>query len=478
MNRHKNPYRKLDWTLIGCWLALVLFGWINIFSVLHGESSNIFDFHQKYGMHFVWICISLVSAFLIIRVIPANFWQGTAWITYGGVILLLMATLVMGVSSHGSQSWIQIGGFRLQPAEFSKITTSLALATVMSKYGFSLKTLPNIARVAAVLLLPMAIILLENETGSMLVYVGFLVVLFREGMSGWILVIGFLIVLEFILTIITSPYVALVVGLAVFLMIWFFKKDQYLLGVLVTALTVVALAFLPKLLEIEAVAAVNPLPAETWLAIILSVVALFYIIKLIIRSPRKTFERNAFIVLLCGVLFVLSVQFFYSHVLQDHQRNRIDVFLGLVDDPKGVGYNLHQSMVAIGSGGFAGKGFMNGTQTSLGYVPEQETDFIFCTIGEEWGFLGALFILALYLTIIFRIIILADRAKDSFTRIYGYCVAMCIAVHIVINIGMTIGLMPVIGIPLPFLSYGGSAMLAFTAMLAIFIKLAFEDRKI
>ena len=182
--------------------------------------------------------------------------------------------------------------------------------------------------------------------------------------------------------------------------------------------------------------------------------------------------------LLCGVLFVLSVQFFYHHVLQDHQRNRIDVFLGLVDDPKGVGYNLHQSMVAIGSGGFAGKGFMNGTQTSLGYVPEQETDFIFCTIGEEWGFLGALFVLALYLTIIFRIIILADRAKDSFTRIYGYCVAMCIAVHIVINIGMTIGLMPVIGIPLPFLSYGGSAMLAFTAMLAIFIKLAFEDRKI
>ena len=478
MNRRRNPYRNLDWTLIGCWLALVLFGWINIFSVLHGENHNIFDFSQKYGMHFVWICISLVTAVLIIRVIPAAFWQGISWIAYAGVILLLLATLALGVSSHGSQAWISIGSFRLQPAEFSKITTSLALAALMSKYGFTLKSMPNILKVAGLLLLPMALILLEKETGSVLVYVGFLVVLFREGMSGWILAIGFLIVLEFILTIITSPYIAMVVGLAIFLLVFFFKKEEYILGGLVTVLTCVALAFLPKVLEIESVAAVNPLPAHAWLAIVASAVSVFFILRLIIRYPRKTFERNAFIVLLCGILFVLSVQFFYKKVLQDHQRNRIDVFLGLVDDPKGVGYNLHQSMVAIGSGGFAGKGFMKGTQTSLGYVPEQETDFIFCTIGEEWGYLGALFILALYMAIIFRIIIMADKAKDSFTRIFGYCVAMCIAVHVVINIGMTIGLMPVIGIPLPFLSYGGSALLAFTVMLAIFIKLEFDDRKI
>ena len=478
MNRRKNPYRNLDWTIIGCWLALVLFGWINIFSVLHGENSNIFDLSQKYGMHFIWICISIAASFVIIRFIPANFWQGTAWLTYGAVILLLLATLALGVSSHGSQAWIQIGSFRLQPAEFSKITTSLALAAVMSKYGFSLKGMPNILKVAGLLLLPMALILLEKETGSVLVYVGFLVVLYREGMSGWIISIGFLIVLEFILTIITSPYVALVVALAVFMVIYFFRQDNYIFGGLITAATITALAFLPRLLQIEAIAAVNPLPAATWLAIILSLVSVVFIIILVIRYPRKVFERNAFTVLLCGVLFVLSVQFFYNKVLQDHQRNRIDVFLGLVDDPKGVGYNLHQSMVAIGSGGFFGKGFMNGTQTSLGYVPEQETDFIFCTIGEEWGFMGALAVLALYLTIIFRLIILSDKAKDAYMRIYGYCVAMCIAVHIVINIGMTIGLMPVIGIPLPFLSYGGSALLAFTVMLAIFLRFDFESKRV
>ena len=478
MNRRKNPYRNLDWTIIGCWLALVLFGWINIFSVLHGDNSNIFDLSQKYGMHFIWICISIAAAFVIIRFIPANFWQGTAWITYGAVILLLLATLALGVSSHGSQSWIQIGSFRLQPAEFSKITTSLALAAVMSKYGFSLKGIPNILKVAGLLLLPMALILLEKETGSVLVYVGFMVVLYREGMSGWIITIGFLIVLEFILTIITSPYVALLVALGVFLVIYFFREDNYLFGGIITAVTITALAFLPKLLAIDAIAAVNPLPAATWLAILISLASVVFIIILVIRHPRKVFERNAFTVLLCGVLFVLSVQFFYDKVLQDHQRNRIDVFLGLVDDPKGVGYNLHQSMVAIGSGGFFGKGFMNGTQTSLGYVPEQETDFIFCTIGEEWGFLGSLAVLVLYLIIISRIIILADKAKDAYMRIYGYCVAMCMAVHIVINIGMTIGLMPVIGIPLPFLSYGGSALLAFTVMLAIFLRFDFESKRI
>ena len=477
----KHTYRNLDWTLIICYLILVFFGWLNIFSVLHGDKTSllgIFDFTQKYGMHLVWIVISLVVAALIIRVIPANFWQGITWPAYGGVILLLMATLVLGMSSHGSQSWIQIGGFRLQPAEFSKITAALALATVMSRYGFSIKNISDIAKVAGVLLLPMALILLENETGSVLVYVGFMVVLFREGMSGWIITLGFLIVLEFILTIITSPYVAVALGICIFLLVYFFRRDEYILGLIVVALSVVLLIFLPKLFEIEAIAAINPLDAAAWLSIIAGGVALFFIVRLTLRFPRKKFERNALIVLLCGILFVHSVQFFYNSVLQDHQRNRIDVFLGLVDDPKGVGYNLHQSMVAIGSGGLFGKGFMNGTQTSLGYVPEQETDFIFCTIGEEWGLVGALAILVLYFIIISRLIILADKTKDTFTRVFGYSVAMCIAVHVVINIGMTIGLMPVIGIPLPFLSYGGSALLAFTVMLSIFIKLEFDSRKI
>lgn len=473
-----HPYLKLDWTLIVCYLVLVVFGWLNIYSVLHGEGSNIFDVTQKYGKHFIWICVSLVTAVVIIRWLPANLWQGTAWLLYGAVILLLIATLVLGVSSHGSRSWIQIGTFRLQPAEFSKITTSLALATVMGKYGFNLKSFPNVLKVVAILLLPMALILLEKETGSVLIYVGFLVVLYREGMSGWIITFGFLTVLGFILTIVTSPYLAMVVAIGLFLIIFFFKQEQYFLGIIITAASVALLLLLRWILSLEKVAAVNPMAPEMWLAIITAAVSVVFIVRLLIWFPRRTFARNAFIALLCGISFIVSVEFFYGKVLQDHQRNRIDVFLGLVDDPKGVGYNLHQSMVAIGSGGFAGKGFMNGTQTSLGYVPEQETDFIFCTIGEEWGLLGALAVLALYLTIIFRILILADRTKDAFTRVFGYCVAMCLAVHVVINIGMTIGLMPVIGIPLPFLSYGGSALLAFTVMLAIFLKLVFDEQRI
>ncbi len=477
MIRRSNTYR-FDWTLIVCYLVLVLFGWINVFSVLHGENSNIFDLSQKYGMHFIWICISLVTAFVIIRFLPANLWQGTAWLAYGLVILLLLATLVLGVGSHGSQSWISIGSFRLQPAEFSKITTSLALAAVMGKYGFSIKSLPNIAKVAALLLLPMALILLENETGSVLVYLGFLVVLYREGMSGWVIAIGFFLALAFILTIVTSPFMAMSAAIVLFLLIYFFKQDAHLKGILVAILAALVLYGFHRVLMIDSVAAVNPLPAESWLAIVIIAICLVFIVRLVIWFPRKRFQSQAFTALLCIILFIVSVDFFYEKVLQDHQRNRIDVFLGLVDDPKGVGYNLHQSMVAIGSGGFAGKGFMNGTQTSLGYVPEQETDFIFCTIGEEWGWLGTLAVLALYLTIISRIIILADKAKNAFTRIFGYCVAMCIAVHVVINIGMTIGLMPVIGIPLPFMSYGGSALLSFTIMLSIFIKLIYTEHKI
>ena len=476
--RKRGLYTKLDWPLVICYLLLVLFGWINIFSVLHGDGSNIFDISEKYGKHFLWICVSVTTAFIIIRAIPPGLWNSLAWVLYVLEAVLLLAVPVLGKEINGSRSWLALGPLTFQPAEFSKICTALALSSIFGRYGFNLKSFSSYLKPLITMAIPMMLILLEKETGSVLVYMGFLVMLYREGMSGWYLVVGFLIILEFILTILTSPFVAIVVAVGIFLMIYFAQDGRYLMGILATAIAVALLAFFPKLLAIPAIAAINPFRPEIWLAIILVAVAFFFLVRIILRHPRMVFLRNALIALIAGILFVLSVQVIYNNVLGDHQRNRIEVFLGLVEDPKGVGYNVHQSMVAIGSGGLHGKGFLNGTQTSLGYVPEQETDFIFCTIGEEWGFLGGLFILSLYLVIIGRLITLAEKSKDKFTRVYGYCVAMCFAVHVIINIGMTIGLMPIIGIPLPLVSYGGSSLLAFTTMLAIFLRLDLERKKI
>ena len=476
--KKKGLYSKLDWPLVISYLLLVIFGWLNIFSVLHGDGSNIFDTSEKYGMHFIWICVAITTAFVIIRAIPPGLWNSCAWILYALEALLLLAVPVLGKEINGSRSWLALGPFSFQPAEFSKICTALALSSIFGRYGFNLKSFSSYLKPLITMAIPMMLILLEKETGSVLVYMGFMVMFYREGMSGWYLVVGFFIILEFILTILTSPFVAIVVAAGLFVMIYFAQDERYLMGLLATAVTVTPLAFFPKLLQIPAIAEVNPFGPEIWLAIILVALSLFFLVRIILRYPRMVFLRNALIALIAGIVFVLSVQVIYEKVLGDHQRNRIEVFLGLVEDPKGVGYNVHQSMVAIGSGGFHGKGFLNGTQTSLGYVPEQETDFIFCTIGEEWGFLGALYVLALYLFIISRIITLAEKSKERFTRVYGYCVAMCFAVHVVINIGMTIGLMPIIGIPLPLVSYGGSSLLAFTILLSIFVRLDLERKKI
>ncbi|MBP5210689.1 MAG: rod shape-determining protein RodA [Bacteroidales bacterium] len=466
--------RRLDWLLIAVSLLLIAVGWMNIYSAINVEDRSVFDISQRYGMHLLWIGISVVIDALILFAIPEKFWSAVSWWGYILMIALLLAVLVIGVEIKGSKSWISLGAINIQPAEFSKITTSLALSLVMSKYGFSFKNFKDAALAFATMITPILLILLERETGLALVYVAFLFVFFREGMSGWWLLLGAMAILLFVITLAYSPFIALLTALGTIWALIVIESKESNLWLLAVAAGIAVLSFLPKLLAVEFVSRYIHLSAFEILAIIVAAVSVFLIVRLLIRNPRAKLMRNALLSLICFIGLIYSVEFIFEKVLQDHQRARIEVLLGIKEDPSGVGYNVHQSMVAIGSGGLTGKGYMNGTQTRFNFVPEQETDFIFCTIGEEWGFLGALFILASYFFIIARIIYSAEKNRNNFTRIYGYCVAMCLAVHVVINLSMTIGLMPVIGIPLPFLSYGGSSLLAFSILLFIFIRLDAE----
>lgn len=450
-------YKKLDWILISLYLVLVIFGWMNIYSSSHQDDVSFFSLSTKYMMHLIWIATAFFLAAIILFSIPSNIYTSIALPLYILFALLLIAVAFVGVEINGSKSWFALGPFRLQPAEFSKLSTSLLIASLLGHYDFSFTKPKCIASAVAVILLPILFILMEKETGSALVYLGFLLVFFREGMNGWILIFGLLSILLFIVTLVASPTVAVTVlaGIIFIHTILYYRK-RWLWAAIGTA-TVTALAFI----------------SDT--AITLTIPAALAA-SLILAFKKKKMGRNLLWGYVCGVCLIMSVQFIYSKVLQDHQRARIEVLLGIRDDPRGVGYNVHQSLIAIGSGGLVGKGYMNGTQTHYDFVPEQSTDFIFCTVGEEWGFVGSVAVLACYLALILHLMNSAEKHNDRFTRIYGYCTASCLLMHVMINVNMTIGLMPVIGIPLPFLSYGGSSLWAFTILLFIYIKLDYDHK--
>lgn len=495
---------------------LVLFGWINIYSSLYQEGASIFDFSMEYGKQIIWIGSSVVLALLILFALPPKIYIGFAWWLYALMAVLLVAVIFIGANIKGSHSWLQIGSMRVQPAEFSKITTSLALAHLMSsKFDFSFKNKSDALKAFLVLLLPMLTIILERETGTALVYLGYLLMFYREGMSGWILILGLSVIGIFIMTLIFSPYISIliVVGLVTVLASLVARK-KWVMAVIVPI--VVLLGFIPSLIsgtasaekptteivsvEIDAEDSLeestsitdfeqvsskneNPravalkkffskFPVEIWLVFLLAPFILGFLIHSLVK--RQTILRNAMLSMILGICLVFSVDFVFDKVLKDHQRGRIEVLLGMKEDPMGDGYNVHQSMIAIGSGGFFGKGFLRGTQTRFDFVPEQTTDFIFCTIGEEWGFAGSLAVLAVFLVLLIRLINSAEKQRDRFIRIYGYCVASILLMHILINVGMTIGLMPVIGIPLPFVSYGGSSLWGFTILLFIYVRLDLE----
>lgn len=417
--------RTVDWRLIALYLLIMLFGWINIYAAVRsGEPSSIFDLSCNSGKQALWMAGAVVIAALLLFVVNPYFWESISKPAYGIILVLLVLVIFMSNNVKGSHSWFELGPVKFQPAEVSKITTSLLLASIMSRPTFKMSNWKHLLVAALVVLLPMLIIVGESETGSALVYVGFIFVFYREGLSGWWLVLLGLAVVLFILTL----------------------KTQWWLSLIVVA--AVALAYLYSHLR-----------------------------RTTSLRARRKIVRNAVVGFVAGVALVLAADVLFHNVLKDYQRERIEVLLGLKQDLKGVGYNVHQSLIAIGSGGLFGKGYLQGTQTTFGFVPEQSTDFIFCTVGEEWGFVGSLFVIVLYGLLIFWIVQDSERARSSLTRIYGYCVAACFSMHLFINIGMTIGLMPVIGIPLPLFSYGGSSLWAFTVLLFIFIALDRQEKK-
>ena len=493
--RNRSLAKTIDWSLVFCWLILILIGWANIYASIHAtEPSSIFDFSSRSGKQFVWMATALVIAVTVLFVFPARLYESAALPIYVFVIMLLVAVIFLGIEVKGSRSWFEFGPVRFQPAEISKISTSLMLAAVMSQSGYRIGRWKDFITTAAIILLPMMIIIGQSETGSALVYVGFIFMLYREGLSGWLIFMVGMAILLFILTLTASPYTAILVLAGIASLCICLYSGRFRWWLIICVPLVVLFAFVPDILESIAAAGQDPALVEeaveeasaggSWISKIKPLYILLGAIGLSIPfvayqafRERNTFTHLAIISSLAGIALVFSVNFLFNDVLQDHQRKRIEVLLGMKEDPSGVGYNVNQSMIAIGSGGLTGKGYLNGTQTTYGFVPEQSTDFIFCTIGEEWGFVGCTFIILLYVFLMWRIVKDAERSREAFTRIYGYCVACCIFMHLFINIGMTIGLMPVIGIPLPFISYGGSSLWGFTALLFIFIALDRNERK-
>ncbi len=411
MRNNQSIFASIDWILVLLYLLLVLLGWGNIYAAVYNEEfSSIFDISQEYGRQLMWIGTSVVIIILVMMT-DTSIYQTLAWPIYIVMLALLAGVLVFGKEVAGARSWYAIGSFSLQPSEFAKFATALAVAKFLGTKDVSLDLWRNRFVALIIILVPAAIIVPQPDPGSALVYSAFFLVFYREGLPGGYIFLGFTLVVLFILSLlIDTVYLFSIIG-----------------GV--------------------------------------ALIAIF-----IMRRTRGSIIQIIGITLLC-VGFIQSVDYAFNNVLEDRHRNRINILLGKAHDPKGIGYNTNQSMIAIGSGGLTGKGYLEGTQTKYDFVPEQSTDFIFCTVGEEWGFVGSSVVIILFVILLFRIVIVAERQKSAFARIYGYSVASIIFFHFAINIAMTIGLAPVVGIPLPFFSYGGSSLWGFTLLYFIFVKL-------
>lgn len=469
----------IDWWTVLFYVLLVVAGWFSICGASYEfDNAGLFDPSGRPGMQLVWMGLSVALIFVILM-LESEVYDVFAYLMYAAVILLLVVTIFIAPDIKGSHSWLVLGPIRLQPAEFAKFATALAVAKRMGTYGFKLTTPKNFLSVLALIFLPMLCILLQKETGSALVYLAFFLMLYREGMSGYILLAGVCAVAFFVLsmkfsgvllgaTALGELIVSCLILLLVIGLVWIERRDKWAVRILSGA---VAVAFLGGLI------ASFFMPVNyAWIAIGVLLVSVGYLVFLSVRNWVWHYVLIAAFAL-GSLAFMYSVDYVFTDILEPHQQVRIRVALGLEDDPTGAGYNVNQSMIAIGSGGLTGKGFLNGTQTKLKYVPEQDTDFIFCTVGEEEGFIGTTLVLLLYGAFILRLIILAERQTSVFSRVYGYSVASIFFFHLAINIGMVIGLTPVIGIPLPFFSYGGSSLWGFTILLFVFLRLDASRRE-
>lgn len=465
MPKRNSLWANIDWTTVILFLVLIFLGWINIYaSVFNLEHQSIFDTTQRYGKQLIWIGAALLIGFTIL-IIESNFYVFFSYFIYGFIVFLLFLVLFVGKEINGARSWFAVGSFGLQPSEFCKFATALALARFMSTHGFKLERVKSLVIIAILIFLPAFFILVQNDTGSALVYFSFVLVLYREGLSGIVLFFGTLAAFLFVLALMLPNLVLVIIMLGVALIVFFAfnpKMKQFLKVFSVFAGSILSF-FLANLIAHSKFEIAQVITAGSVVGSLIVLVA----------SLRKNMTNNLIIALvfLGSVFLTFSVDYAFDNFLEPHHQDRINEYLGIVSDPLGAGYNVNQSKIAIGSGGFLGKGFLKGTQTKFDFVPEQTTDFIFCTVGEEWGFAGTFFVIGLFLFLMIRLIFLAERQRSKFSRIYGYAVAVILFFHFLANIGMTIGVVPVIGIPLPFFSYGGSSLWSFTILLFIFIRL-------
>ncbi len=476
MKQQNSVLRSIDWITILIYIALLAFGWVSVCgaSYSYGDA-DLFSLETRSGMQIVWIVTSIMLGTCLL-LIDDRLYETFAFAIYVVMLLLLFATIFNPHEIKGSRSWIVMGPLRIQPAEFAKFATALAVAKLMSGYKFSIEKWKDLAKAIAMIITPMILIVMQKETGSALVYASLFLMLYREGMTGSFLFTGIAMVVYFVVGIRfeqpllwetpthVGPFVVLlliqILTSALVLVYCKAKKEAKYIFLTSVGITLLALLFSQFVIPFNII----------WVQLLLLVVTICYLVWLLYYNHM----REYFFILLFTIgsaLFFFSASYVLNNIMEPHQRVRINVLLGLEEDLAGAGYNVHQSEIAIGSGGLRGKGFLNGTQTKLKFVPEQDTDFIFCTVGEEEGFLGSASVLLLFLCLILRLIYVSERQTHTFGRVYGYCVVSIFLFHLFINVGMVLGLTPVIGIPLPFFSYGGSSLWGFTLLLFIFLRI-------
>jgi rod shape determining protein RodA len=462
MQRSNNILNRIDWITVMIWVVLMIMGWLNIYAAVYNEEhTSILDLSQRYGKQLIWIIAALVLAGLVLLT-DNKLYYFFAWFIYGFFIFLLILVLLIGKEINGSKAWFELGPFSIQPSEFAKFATGLALASFINSRRQS-SGLRVMAPAIAIIMAPVILIALQPDMGSVITYFAFFVVLYREGMSIYFFISAIMAVALFILTLVLGnvPVALGLIGVALVVLMIF---SGY-------SITLKALAVMTGAGVVSFVVGHYLLGLPTGVIIITAVILAGAFYAWYIYRYKLKYPAIIYAFLLGGILYLFSVDYAFHSLLKPHQQTRINIILGMENDPYGEGYNLNQSLISIGSGGLSGKGYLNGTQTKFKFVPEQSTDFIFCTVGEEWGFIGSAVVIGLFVWLLLRLLMLAERQRTTFVRAYGYGVFSLILVHFFINIGMTIGVIPVIGIPLPFFSYGGSSLWGFTILLFVFLRL-------
>jgi rod shape determining protein RodA len=457
--------KGIDRTSVLVFLLLIIMGWLNIYAAVYNdEHKQILDFSQRYGKQFLWIMATMVLAIFIL-LIDSRFYLFFSWFFYAAAMFLLFLVLIFGKEINGSKSWFEFGPIGLQPSEFAKFATALALAGFLNHRRDDLTKMKVILPALAIILFPAVLTLMQPDLGSTIIFFALFIVLFREGLSPYVFISGLLMIIFFFLTLFLNKlYLETSLVAIAFLLAWFstgkWKACMAGLGIFV---------FIYSGLYLLDQYVIKSIGNEALFVISVVLSGIFF--SYYIYAKKATTILIIYLFLLGSVLFINSVDFAYDHLLKPHQRERVEILLGRKTDTRGTGYNANQAIISVGSGGFIGKGFLRGTQTKFKFVPAQSTDFIFCTVGEEWGFLGSLVVIGLFVLLLIRLIMIAERQRSAFSRIYGYGVVSILFIHFFINIGMAIGLVPVIGIPLPFFSYGGSSLWGFTILLFIFLRL-------